>query len=135
MGNSELILIVEDEAALRTLAALMLEKLGYRTIQAANGEEAISMVEGEVLRPQLILTDVVMPGMSGRALIDRLRQSHPKVRVIFMSGYTDDSVADHGVIDADTAFLQKPFSMGDLAALVRSTLSIDTAHNDDMRTT
>lgn len=121
--SGELVLVVEDEPALRQLAVLSLERLGYQATEAADGDEAVRLIEQEGMRPALILTDVVMPGMSGRALVDRLRASVPGVKVIFMSGYADDKLAEGGILGADIRFLQKPFSMGDLAAMVKTALA------------
>lgn len=121
-GSGELILVVEDEPVLRRLSLLMLERLGYRAFEAADGDEAVRVTEEEGLRPDLVLTDVVIPGMSGRALADRLRTAVPGVKVVFMSGYTDDKIADRGVLDAGVNFLQKPFSTRDLAAAIKLAL-------------
>ncbi len=122
-GDGELVLVVEDEPALRGLAMVMIERMGYRTAGAANGAAAIAMVMDEGLRPDLILTDVVMPGMSGHALAKRLSATLPDAKVVYMSGYTDDAIAHQGVLDPGIDFLQKPFSMADLAAKIRSVLA------------
>jgi YesN/AraC family two-component response regulator len=79
-------------------------------------------VEDEGVRPDLILTDVVMPGMSGRVLVERLRRTLPDVKVMFMSGYTDDAIVRHGVLGSDQDFLQKPFSVAALASKISSVL-------------
>ena len=122
-----MVLVVEDEPALRQLALLTLGRLGYQAIEAANGDEALRLTEQEGVRPDLVLSDVVMPGICGRALIDRLRATVPGVGVIFMSGYTDDKLAEGGILDADTKFLQKPFSMAELAAAIKSALASQQA--------
>ncbi|OFW60995.1 MAG: hypothetical protein A2133_04260 [Actinobacteria bacterium RBG_16_64_13] len=126
-GKGQLILIVEDEPSLRSLASLMIERLEYRAVEAANGGEALILVEEEGLRPDLLLTDVIMPGMSGSVLVERLRKTLPDLRVIFMSGYPDSAMANHGIIDSDISFLQKPFSMSGLAAKVRATLGMGSS--------
>jgi two-component system cell cycle sensor histidine kinase/response regulator CckA len=117
------VLVVEDESALRGLAMVMIERLGYRVAGAANGAAALALVVDEGLRPDLILTDVVMPGMSGHALAERLSSTLPDAKVVYMSGYTDDAIAHHGVLDPGIDFLQKPFAMADLAAMIRSVLA------------
>jgi two-component system, cell cycle sensor histidine kinase and response regulator CckA len=122
-GRGESVLIVEDEATLRQLMVRQIEGLGYRPMAAANGGEALILVEENGLRPELVVTDVVMPGMSGRVLMDRLRRALPDAKVIFMSGYTDDSIVQHGVLEErGTYFLSKPFSLVDLAAQIRVAL-------------
>jgi two-component system, cell cycle sensor histidine kinase and response regulator CckA len=119
-GNGELVLVIEDEQALRGLAGLVIERLGYRVVAAENGGAALIRVEEEGLRPDVILTDVVMPGMNGRVLVERLRRTLPSVKVIYMSGYTDDAVLHHGIHHAGVGFLQKPFSISDLAAALKT---------------
>jgi two-component system, cell cycle sensor histidine kinase and response regulator CckA len=121
-GRGELVLVVEDEQPLRELAKMIVDTLGYKATTAANGGEALILVEEEGLRPDLVLTDVVMPGMSGRVLVERLRRTIPDVKVIYMSGYTDDAVVRHGVLESEITFLQKPFTTNALAAKLRSTL-------------
>jgi two-component system, cell cycle sensor histidine kinase and response regulator CckA len=121
-GQGELVLVVEDEPALRELARLIIQDLGYQVSVADNGGAALFQVEEQGLRPELILTDVVMPGMSGRVLVERLRWTLPGVKVIYMSGYTDDAIVHHGVLDADVDFLQKPFSVTALATKLSSVL-------------
>jgi nitrogen-specific signal transduction histidine kinase/ActR/RegA family two-component response regulator len=122
-GDGELVLVVEDEPALRGLLAGMIDDLGYRVKVTANGGEAVIAVEEEGMRPDLLITDVVMPGMSGVVLAERLRKSQPDLRTLFMSGYTDNAIVHHGVLDAGTPFLQKPFSVADLASKIEELLS------------
>jgi two-component system, cell cycle sensor histidine kinase and response regulator CckA len=119
-GNGELVLVIEDEPALRGLAKLVIERLGYRVVAAENGGAALIRVEEEGLRPDVILTDVVMPGMNGRVLVERLSRTLPSVKVIYMSGYTDDAVLHHGIHHTGVGFLQKPFSISDLAAALEA---------------
>ena len=109
-GSGQTILVVEDEASLRKLCAAVLKKAGYYVLAAANGGEALLLIEEKKLQPDLILTDVVMPGMSGKVLADRLKQTLPHIRVLFMSGYTDDAIVQHGVLDSGIPFIEKPFS-------------------------
>jgi two-component system cell cycle sensor histidine kinase/response regulator CckA len=122
MGEGELVLVVEDEPALRGLVVMMLERLGYRVKEAADGREATRMVEDQGMKPDLLLTDVVMPEMSGSVLAERLRKYMPGLKVIFMSGYADGTILDHGVSDPDVDFLRKPFSVAELEALMKSVL-------------
>lgn len=121
-GSRELVLVVEDEVAVRGLLEKNLERLGYSVRIAANGGEALLAVEEEGLRPDLLLSDVVMPGMSGTILVQRLRKDLPELKVLFMSGYTDDTVIQHGVLDAETPFMQKPFTVATLATKVSQAL-------------
>jgi len=126
-GGGELVLAVEDEATVRDLFQRMLEKLGYRVEVAANGGEALIAVEEEGLRPDLLVTDVVMPGMSGKVLAERIHRAMPGLKVLYTSGYTDNAIAHHGVLDPGTPFIQKPFNMDDLAAKVREVLDAPEA--------
>ncbi|MBI2571830.1 MAG: response regulator, partial [Candidatus Schekmanbacteria bacterium] len=120
-GAGELVLVVEDEPALRDLFGSMLESLGYRSLVAADGEEALSAVNDGTL-PDLLVTDVVMPGMSGPVLASRLRQSLPELKVLFMSGYTDSAIVHHGVLDPGVPLMQKPFSVSHLSVAIREIL-------------
>ncbi len=122
-GGTETILLVEDEDAVRTLAKRLLESRGYRVVEAASPQEALVRV-GQLEDVRLLLTDVVMPKMSGRALADRLIESYPELSVLFMSGYTDEAVLRHGVENAKVAFLQKPFTPATLLEKVRSVLDL-----------
>ncbi len=117
-GDGKHVLVVEDEAALRRLIERMVESLGYHVTAAANGGEALLIVEEKGLRPDLIITDVVMPGMSGRLLVDRLRRTQADVKALYMSGYTDNAIVHHGVLDAETPFIQKPFNRSELASKI-----------------
>ena len=114
--------MVEDEPALRTLLRTMLANLGYRVTLAADGREALAEVEERGLRPALLLTDVVMPGMSGTVLTERLRRVLPGLRVLYMSGYTDDALGHHGMLEPGLTLLQKPFSVADLAGKIGAVL-------------
>ena len=118
-GGGEHILVAEDETAVRELIQQMLERLGYRVTVAANGDDALALVTEKGLDPDLVITDVVMPGMSGKELIGRLRAIRPGQRFLYMSGYTDNAIGHHGVLDPDTSFLQKPFNdIRDFAARI-----------------
>lgn len=120
-GGTETILLVEDEDLVRNLSRHILEECGYKVIEAINGIEALQICarQGPI---DLLLTDVVMPQMGGRELSEKLRETIPDVRILFTSGYTDDEVVKHGVIEIDTNFIQKPFTPESLAQKVRKVL-------------
>lgn len=122
-GGSETILLVEDAELVRTLARQVLETAGYRVLEAANADAAIRLCEsinGD--RIDLLLTDVVMPGMSGNEMSRILLKKQPGMPVLYMSGYTDDAIVQHGVLEAGINFLQKPFTPAALALKVRAVL-------------
>ena len=114
--------MVEDEPAVRRLAATVLAQQGYRVFDAADGAEALEIAARPDLPFDLVLTDVVMPGLSGGELVQRLAPLQPGVRVLYMSGYPDDSVVRAGVRDASVAYLQKPFTTRELCRRVRVVL-------------
>ncbi|HWP34099.1 MAG TPA: PAS domain-containing protein, partial [Thermodesulfobacteriota bacterium] len=118
----ETVLLVEDEDAVRTLARQVLEQHGYRVLEAAGAADALALVEWHRGSIDLLLTDVVMPGMSGRELAERFAAARGAVKVLYMSGYTDSAIVHHGILDPGTAFLQKPFSPAALAGKVRDVL-------------
>ena len=120
--GAETILLVEDEAGLRKLAREMLLKQGYRVMQASGGPEALRVWGQNPEGIDLLLTDVVMPQMSGRELADQLKAARPDLKVLYMSGYTHDVIARHGVLDSETAFLQKPFTHDALGRKLRALL-------------
>ena len=120
--GSETVLLVEDEEGVRKIAKLAIENYGYAVLEASNGPEAIEVVAGHGGPIDLLVTDVVMPGMSGRELVAFLKVNQPHLKVLFMSGYVDDAVIRHGIIGATDAFLQKPFSPRALAGRVREIL-------------
>jgi len=121
-GGTETVLIVEDDAALRALSARILEGNGYTVLLARNGLEALAIASGHVGHIDLVASDVVMPKMNGRPLVEKLLETRKEMRVLFMSGYTDDEVMRRGVIDGRTAFLQKPFTPAQLAKKIRDVL-------------
>ncbi|MBL8978414.1 MAG: PAS domain S-box protein [Gemmatimonadetes bacterium] len=112
------ILLVEDEAAVRRLARRVLEDVGYTVLEAADGPEALRLTERWEGDIDLVVTDVIMPGMSGQELSARLRASRPWLRIMYVSGYTDDTILQHGTLLPNTSFLQKPFTPGVLAQRV-----------------
>jgi PAS domain S-box-containing protein len=120
--GSETVLLVEDEDALRALARQVLEESGYRVLEARRAEEGLLIARGHQDRIHLLLTDVVMPGASGPRLAEQMIEIHPQARVVYMSGYTDGAVVNHGLLEAGAAFLQKPFTPQALAAKVREVL-------------
>ncbi len=120
--GTETILLVEDDETLRELTHEVLDGYGYHVLDAANSDEALSISERYEKTIHLLLTDVVMPGMSGRDVADRLAELRPEIKVLFMSGYTDDAIVHHGVLDADASFIEKPFAPDALARKVRDVL-------------
>jgi len=121
-GGKETILLVEDEEQVRTLARVVLESQGYVVLEAENGNAALAMVGRHTAPIDLILTDVIMPGMNGRALTDRLVTGERPPKVLYMSGYTDEAIVRHGVLNPNTAFLPKPFTTDGLVRKVRDVL-------------
>ena len=120
--GSETILLVEDEDAVRGLASRILEKQGYRVIAAQHGREAMEIASKEEGHIHLVLTDVVMPGMNGRGLVERLSGIRPRIKSLYMSGYTDDDIIRRGFIEPSKSFLQKPFTSDALLQTVRKVL-------------
>ena len=120
-GN-ENILLVEDEPTILEMAVLMLEGLGYNVLKAANIKDAISLSGEQISTIHLLITDVVMPEMNGRDLANKLKLLNPDLKCLFMSGYTADIIANKGVLDGVVHFIQKPFSLLNLAAKVREVL-------------
>jgi len=121
-GNGETVLLVEDEKSLRVTCSLFLEAFGYTVLTAETPGEALKAVAAHPGDIHLLLTDVVMPGMDGRQLSNRIRAVKPHVKVLYMSGYTADVIAQRGVLEEDVAFIGKPFNRDDLARKVREVL-------------
>ncbi|MGQ9653782.1 MAG: PAS domain S-box protein, partial [Thermodesulfobacteriota bacterium] len=120
--GKETILVVEDEDAVRELAVRILKKQGYKVLKAQDGGEALMLCEKHREPIDLFLSDVVMPGMSGREVVERLQAIHPEAKTLYMSGYTDNVIIHHGVLDKGTKFIPKPFTVEDLARKVREVL-------------
>jgi CheY-like chemotaxis protein len=116
------VLLVEDEAAVRDMARTALESYGYAVLAVANGEDALRTVTAHDGRIDLLLTDVIMPGVSGPELAERVRRDYPAIAVVFMSGYTSDAVLRQGVEAGEANFVQKPFSTVALATKLRQVL-------------
>jgi CheY-like chemotaxis protein len=115
-------LIAEDEYAVRKLTRTALQQYGYTVLDADNGDAALSLCEQHEGPIDLLLTDVIMPGMSGRELAECLEQRHPGTKILYMSGHTHDVIGHHGVLDPSVAFIQKPFTPSVLARVVRDVL-------------
>jgi two-component system, cell cycle sensor histidine kinase and response regulator CckA len=116
------ILLVEDADALRKLAQTFLQTNGFHVLTAASGEEALTVAAQHGAPLDLLLTDVVMPGMNGRVLAEQLSRRQPGIKVLYMSGYTDSFIAGHGVLQAGTNLLHKPFTEEVLLAKVREVM-------------
>jgi two-component system, cell cycle sensor histidine kinase and response regulator CckA len=120
-GGTETILLVEDEESVRQLVRETLASKGYRVIEAENGEDGLAVADGEK-KIDLVITDVVMPGMGGRELVQQLTVTRPQTKVLYLSGYTEDAVGHEGTMESGTAFLQKPFTLQTLSRKVREVL-------------
>jgi CheY-like chemotaxis protein len=118
----ETVLLVEDEPAILKMTMLILEKLGYTVLTAPTPREALERFRKGSGPVDLLITDVIMPDMNGKDLADRLSNTFPNLSILFMSGYTADVIAHHGVLDEHVAFIQKPFSRKDLATKIREVL-------------
>jgi PAS domain S-box-containing protein len=120
--GTETILLVEDEANLRYLARQFLEKQGYKVIEAADGAVAMQIAVAHEATIHLLLTDVIMPGMNGRELAQRIAEIRPNVKILYMSGYTENVIGHNGMLDNGVRLLQKPFNLRDLKSKVREVL-------------
>jgi CheY-like chemotaxis protein len=121
--STETILLVEDDDRVRALVSNMLRKNGYTVLLASAGDQALEIAARHRGRIHLLLTDVVMPGLNGRILSERLLAARPDTRVLYMSGYSDDAILRHGVRKAAAHFIQKPFSIDALTHKIRETLN------------
>jgi DNA-binding response OmpR family regulator len=122
LQGTETVLLVEDEPDVRKIACLSLEAQGYKVLEAADGQTAGEVAAAHTAPIHLLVTDVVMPRKGGRQLAEEVRGARPDIKVLFMSGYTDDAVVRHGITEHTDHFLQKPFTPLGLARKVRSVL-------------
>ena len=123
--SSETILLVEDEAPVREITALLLVSLGYEVKEASSGEEALRLAQGNREKIDLLMTDVLMPGMSGSELAEVLRARDAGLKALFLSGHSGDTVVRHGVVHTEVAFLQKPFTLDALSKKLREVFASD----------
>jgi PAS domain S-box-containing protein len=124
-GQGETVLVVEDETSILTLIEEMLSDFGYKVLAASSPSEAVDLANAHPGEIQLLITDVVMPKMNGRVLAGRLLQNHPQLKCLYMSGYTADVIAHHGVLDKGIHFIQKPFSRIDFSVHIRTALGLN----------
>jgi CheY-like chemotaxis protein len=122
LGGTETVLLVEDEESVRQLVRDTLVAKGYRVMEAANGEAGLATALRHEGKIDLVITDVVMPGMGGRELVKQLAQKRPETKVLYLSGYTEDAILSEGTIERGAAFLQKPFTLQNLSRKVREVL-------------
>jgi PAS domain S-box-containing protein len=128
-GGTETILLVEDEPSILRMTRMMLERKGYTVLTAASPSEAVEKAKNHSGSIDLLMTDVVMPEMNGRDLAEEITSLYPGIRLLFMSGYTSNVIAHHGILDEGVAFIQKPFSMADMAEKVRKVLDMPSDKN------
>jgi CheY-like chemotaxis protein len=121
-GGTETVLVVEDEEAVRLLTRTILEKAGYRVVDASDARQAEALFEQDASRFQLLVTDVIMPGLTGPELFQRLAQRRPDLKVLYVSGYTDDAIVHQRQLTVGVGFLQKPFTADALTRRVRAVL-------------
>jgi DNA-binding response OmpR family regulator len=117
-----MVLVAEDDPSVRAVVSDSLAQKGYRVLRAPDGQTALDVARAQPGEIHLLLTDLIMPGMTGRELADQLTAERPGLRVLYMSGYTDDTVVRHGVLEQGMPYLQKPFAPRALATKVREVL-------------
>jgi DNA-binding NtrC family response regulator len=125
-GGTETILLVEDEPTILRMTRMMLERKGYTVISAATPAQALEKAQNHAGAIDLLMTDVVMPEMNGRDLATKITALYPEIRLLFMSGYTANVIAHQGILDKGVAFIQKPFSMAELAEKIREVIDQST---------
>jgi CheY-like chemotaxis protein len=118
----ETVLIVEDDKEVRKIAVRILENQGYKVLEASQGSEALSLCKEHRKPIHLMLVDVVMPGLDGRELAERVKSLHPGMKVLYMSGYTDNAIIHHGVLEKGMNYIQKPFTLEGLGRKIREVL-------------
>lgn len=121
-GKGERILLVEDDEGIRSITGSILQRLNYRVLAAGSGEEAVRLIENDPARIELLMTDVVMPGMDGKELASMLRQRRPGLKIIYMSGYADEVVIEPEMLNHGARYVSKPFSLAEIASLLREVL-------------
>ena len=126
-GGAETVLLVEDQPDVRQIVQLLLTRLGYRLLVASDAAAALTMIASHAGKLDLLITDVVLPGVSGRELANEITERFPAVKVLFISGYTDDAIVRHGVLEAGVHYLEKPFTPDALASKVRHVLEVELA--------
>jgi two-component system cell cycle sensor histidine kinase/response regulator CckA len=129
--RNETVLVVDDEAAVRSAVREILQEAGCIVLQAGSGEEALRICTGQEGPIHLLLTDVIMPGMNGPEVAQRLARMRPEMRVLYMSGYSDDALIRRGVVPQSAAFLQKPFMPDALAHKVRVVLDAELTYKGE----
>ena len=125
IGGKETILLVEDEDMIREMATQTLTRQGYKVLSAMHGQEALDMYAEGSAPIDLIITDVIMPHMSGKQMVERLAETRGKMPVLYISGYTESAIVHHGILDNDVILLQKPFTPATLTQHVRAILDAD----------
>jgi CheY-like chemotaxis protein len=128
VAGTETLLLVEDEKAVRRASAEFLRLQGYRVLEANDGIDALAVAKDHSSAIDLVVTDVVMPNMSGGELAEKLKQVAPAIKFLFVSGYAGKTVLDHNVLDLQTNFLQKPYSLKELAGKIRAALDNRKGH-------
>jgi CheY-like chemotaxis protein len=121
-ADGQIILVVEDDATIRSNVGRCLQHLGYQTLEASSGEDALAMCEEKIGKIDLVMTDLVMPGLGGYELAARLREHCPAMHVLFTSGYTEDSAVRRGLMERGNTFLEKPYTVAALSSAVQEAL-------------
>ncbi len=124
-GGTETILLAEDDAAVRELHRIILAEAGYRVIEAVDGREALDRFMEHQTEIDILATDVIMPGMNGRILYEKIRKTHPGMKVLFMSGYTKDIIVERGILDDEFSVLTKPVTPQKLLGKIREILDLN----------
>jgi CheY-like chemotaxis protein len=126
--GSETVLLVEDEKGVRELAREYLQMSGYSVLEAPDGQAALELASMHRGSIDLLMTDVVMPGLNGRELADRMNQIRPGIKILYMSGYADQAIGRRGILETEAALLQKPFTLAALTSKLREILTAESVH-------